>query len=308
MRLDLAAMQCLRVDVSRSRLGTWIRDGRLKVAGEIVAVPGHLVSAGDTLELRPPKQAVPDPGSPLEPGVLYRDEYLAVIDKPPGLVMHGTSLGDTQASVASWLVSRFGPDLPIAQGAERPGIIHRLDRDTSGVCIVGFQTAAFEDLMGQFAERSVEKEYRALVYGVPRFESDWIEKRLMSDPRKPNRVKITRSFDQGSRDAATFWQVLERFNGFAELRMRPKTGRKHQIRAHLRSIEHPIIGDPIYRAKNYGLGMLPKGYPEVERTLLHASAIRFDHPETGERLTFKSDPAMDYQALKAHLSEHAPAS
>ena len=306
-RLDLAVLGCVPIEVTRSRLGTWIRDGRVRVDGAVMAEPGDLVTQGQELALRPPRQLIPEAGSALEPKLIYEDETLAILDKPAGLVMHGTSLGDRQASVASWLVSRYGPNLPIAQGADRPGIVHRLDRDTSGVCIVAFKKEAFEDLMQQFAERTVPKEYRALVYGVPRFESDWIEKRLSSDPRRPNRVKITRSYDKGTRDAATFWQVLERFDGFSVLRLRPKTGRKHQLRAHLCSIEHPIVGDPHYRAKNYGVGMMPDGHPDVERTLLHAHAIRFEHPTTGETVTFRSEPPEDFESVLAFLHENCPA-
>lgn len=305
-RLDLVVLEKVPIEVSRSRLGTWIRDGRVRVDGAVVAVPGDLVEAGQEIAVTPPRQQLVEPGSPLEPGILYEDEYLAVLDKPAGLVMHGTSAGDRQATVASWLVQRYGNQLPIAQGANRPGVVHRLDRDTSGVCVVAFETRTFEDLMQQFADRSVAKEYRALVYGEPRFESDWIEKRLMSDPRRPNRVKITRSWDSGTRDAATFWQVIERFSGYTVLRLRPKTGRKHQIRAHMRSIDHPIVGDPIYRAKNYGLGMLPDGHPEVSRTLLHAYALRFEHPRTGETLTFRTDPPPDFEGLLAHLRRLCP--
>ncbi len=305
-RLDLAAFELLQSGISRSRLGTWIRDGRMTVNGEATDAPAHPVEPGDVLELRPPRQMVIEQGSPLEPQILYEDDFLAVIDKPAGLVMHGTTFGDTQPTVASWLVQRYGNGLPIGQGAERPGVIHRLDRDTSGVCVVGRDKAAFEDLMEQFAERSVAKEYQALIYGAPRFESDWIEKRLMSDPRRPNLVKVTKSFDSGTRDAATYYQVLERFDGFALLRLRPRTGRKHQIRAHLRSLDHPIIGDPIYRARNYGLGMLPAGYPAVERTLLHARALRFEHPSTGEQMTFRSDLPPDMADLVEFLRTNAP--
>jgi 23S rRNA pseudouridine1911/1915/1917 synthase len=305
-RLDLIALQCLPTGVSRSRLGTWIRDGRLQVDQQVVCLPGALVAAGQHLELNPPRQELLLPGSPFEPQILYQDEHLAVLDKPAGVVMHGNAVGDTRASVAAWLVEKFGPNLPIGQGAERPGIVHRLDKETSGVCVVGLQTAAFEDLMAQFADRSVAKEYHALVYGELRFESDWIEKRLMADRRRRNLVKVTRSWDPGTRDAATFWQVLERFDGFSYLRLRPKTGRKHQIRVHLRSIDHPIVGDSAYRARNYGLGMLPAGHPEIERTLLHAHALRFEHPASGEKLTFRVDPPEDLTAALKFLREKAP--
>ena len=305
-RLDVAALELLESGISRSRLGTWIRDGRLTVNGEVVSTPGTQVELGDQIELKPPRQLVIEQGSPLEPQILFEDEHLAVIDKPAGLVMHGVSFGDTQPTVASWLVQKYGNGLPIGQGAERPGIIHRLDRDTSGVCVVGKEKLAFEDLMQQFADRSVAKEYQALIYGEPRFESDWIEKRLVSDPRRPNLVKVTKSFDSGTRDAATFYQVIERYDGFTLLRLRPRTGRKHQIRAHLRSLDHPIIGDPIYRARNYGLGMLPAGYPAVERTLLHAKALRFEHPATGEILTFRADLPPDMADLVEFLRKQAP--
>jgi len=305
-RLDVAALELLQSGVSRSRLGTWIRDGRVTINGAVVPTPGTPVELGDWIELKPPRQLVIEQGSPLEPQILFEDEHLAVIDKPAGLVMHATSFGDTQPTVASWLVQKYGNGLPIGQGAERPGIIHRLDRDTSGICVVGKEKAAFADVMQQFADRTVAKEYQTVVYGEPRFESDWIEKRLMSDPRRPNLVKVTKSFDPGSRDAATFYQVVERFDGFTLLRLRPRTGRKHQIRAHLRSLDHPIIGDPIYRARNYGLGMLPAGYPEVERTLLHAKALRFEHPATGERMTFRSELPPDMADLVEFLRAKAP--
>ena len=208
-------------------------------------------------------------------------------------------------SVASWLVHRFGADLPIGQGAERPGIVHRLDRGTSGVCVVAFQRDVFEDLQAQFAERSIQKEYHALCYGKPRFHSDWIERRLRPDPRHPNRVMATNSQEAGTRDATTYWEVLEPFQGFVLLRVQPKTGRKHQIRVHLCDIGLPFVGDPIYHAKNYGLGMLPKDCPTPDRTLLHAYGLAFDHPKLG-RMKFHSPyPPMMEQILQS-LRTHCP--
>lgn len=305
-RLDVVALELLRPAVSRSRLQGWIREGCLRVNGEVERRPGLAVEAGWQLELLPPAPEVPEPGSGLEPRLIHEDEWLAVLDKPAGLPMHGNSPGDPQASVAHWLRARYGAGLPISQGADRPGIVHRLDRETSGVCVVGRERAAFEDLMAQFAERSVKKEYLALCYGRPRFRSDWVELRLTPDPTRPNRQRVTRSEDAESRDARTFWEVAEWFEGFALLRVRPETGRRHQVRVHLAALDLPVIGDPLYKARNFGPGMLPPGAPPVERTLLHAHRLEFEHPATSERLSFTAEPPADFAALLEHLRAHAP--
>jgi 23S rRNA pseudouridine1911/1915/1917 synthase len=306
-RLDKVVVELLGGAYSRSRLAGWIREGRLQVDGKILHKPGVLVEEGQQLLLTPPSLEVPEPGSALEPIVLYRDECLAVLDKPAGLPMHGNSVGDPQMSVATWLAQEFGPDLPIGQGAERPGIVHRLDRGTSGVCVVAFERKVFEDLQSQFAERTIEKEYHAVCYGAPRFRSDWIERRLQADPKHPNRVVGTNSHGGGTRDALTYWEVLEQFDGFALLKVLPKTGRKHQIRVHLCSIGLPIVGDPFYHARNYGPGMLPESCPEVERTLLHAFGISFEHPVEGGRMLFRSDYPTLMQTVVDTLRTRRPA-
>lgn len=288
-RLDKVLVELLGGAYSRTRLASWIREGRLQVDGEILHKPGLLVVAGQQLLLTTPTLEVPEPGSALEPLILFRDEHLAVLDKPAGLAMHGNSPGDPQMSVANWLVQEFGPNLPIGQGAERPGIVHRLDRGTSGVCVVAFRREVFEDLQSQFAERVVEKEYHALCYGKSRFHSDWVERRLVADPRRPNLVTTTNSHGAGTRDAVSYYEVLEAFEGFTMLKIQPKTGRKHQIRVHLKSIGMPIVGDPYYHARNFGPGMLPEGCPEVDRTLLHAYGIAFEHPVEGGQMHFRSE-------------------
>ncbi|MHC4837116.1 MAG: RluA family pseudouridine synthase [Planctomycetota bacterium] len=305
-RLDKVAVALLGTTVSRSRLASWIKDGRLTVDGEVLAKPGLLVQQGQELVLAPPDLQVPERGSALEPGILYEDEHLAVLDKPAGLPMHGNSPGDTQMSVANWLVARYGKGLPIGQGAERPGIVHRLDRGTSGACVVAFTRQAFEDLQAQFAERSVDKEYHALCYGTPRFQADLIDARLQADPRHPQQVRTTQRHDAGTRDALTWWEQAEAFDGFVLLRVRPKTGRKHQIRVHLASIGCPLVGDPFYRARNYGPGMLPPGCPKVERTLLHAAALTFEHPADGGRMTHLSDHPPVMREVLASLRRDRP--
>lgn len=306
-RLDRAATRLLEGGWTRSRLARWIRDGHLQVDGRPVLRPGTPVAAGAELVL-----LVPEPPEPLahqEPAVLYRDDHLVVLDKPAGLPMHGNFRGDPRPSVARWLEERFGPGLPSLQGAERPGIVHRLDRDTSGVCLAALEPRAFADLMEQFAERSVRKEYRAVVYGRPRFRSDWVELSVIRDPRHPGRMRTLRpgARVEGAREALTYWEVVERFQGFAHLRIRPHTGRMHQIRVHLAAVGLPLVGDPLYRARNYGPGMIPPGAPPVERTLLHASGIAFEHPATGRALAFEADLAEDMAAFLSFLGEHLPA-
>lgn len=305
-RLDKVIVELLGGAYSRSRLSGWIREGRLQVDGEVLHKPGVLVEVGQQLLLTPPSLEVPEPGSALEPLVLYRDEFLAVLDKPAGLPMHGNSAGDPQVSVANWLVQQFGPDLPIGQGAERPGIVHRLDRGTSGVCVVAFDRKTFEDLQSQFAERTVEKEYHAICYGKPRFRSDWIEKRLYADPKHPSRVASTNSHKAGTRDAISYWEVMEDFDGFALMKIQPKTGRKHQIRVHLTSVGTPIVGDPFYTARNFGPGMLPDTCPEVDRTLLHAFGIHFEHPMEGGQMHFRSDYPTLMQTVLDTLRREKP--
>ena len=196
--------------------------------------------------------------------------------------------------MASWLEQNHGGNLPNEQGPERPGIVHRLDKETSGVCVVALTDTACQDLMTQFADRSVVKEYSALVAGVPRFESDWIESRLHPDPRRPDRVRVTHKSDSKTRDAATYWEILERFPEATWLKILPRTGRKHQIRVHLSSEDLPIMGDSVYRGRRGNEVALPGGI-SPRRTLLHASSLQFKSPSSGKIETFVAPLAEDFQ-------------
>ncbi len=305
-RLDRLVVEILDPGISRSLAARLIREGRVFVDGQVVSKPGLVPKSGQSLSMVIPSPEVPEPGSPLEPAILYEDEALAVLDKPAGLLMHPNTPHAPDPSVASWLESWKGDGLPIGQGAERPGIVHRLDRGTSGVCLVAFETEAFEGLLAQFSEREIRKEYRALVYGRPRFVSDRIQRRLEPDPHRPGRVHTTKSTRAGTRDAISDYKVLETFDGFAHLRVEPRTGRKHQVRVHLASEKIPILGDPFYRVGNFGPGLLPEGCPRPTRTLLHAHAIAFQHPLTGEELTFRTGLPEDMAEILEFLTEASP--
>ncbi len=303
-RLDRALTELLGRGLSRSQVSRRIREGLVHVEGQVVRRTGFAVEAGQRLELAEPE--IGEDEAFTAPEILHQDEVLAVLNKPAGLPMHGNYVGDRRPSVARFLAERFGEGLPTNQGAERPGIVHRLDKHTSGVCVVALEQRAFLDLMQQFADRAVEKEYQAVCYGRPRFQSDWIEKRLARDEKRPERVRVTRSAGPESRDALTYWERLRAFEGFVHLLARPRTGRTHQIRVHLASIDLPIVGDPLYRARNFGPGMFPAGAPPVERTLLHACRLCFEHPASGESVEFEAPLAPDMAAFLACLEERLP--
>jgi len=278
--------------------------GLVSVSGQVQTRAGFRVEAEQVLSLAP--LVLPDAESAADPLEIYRDEWLAVLDKPAGLRMHGNYIADPHPSVARFVEEKYGPGLPTNQGAERPGIVHRLDRGTSGVCVVAFDQQVFLDLQQQFRDREVEKEYRALCYGKPRFQSDWIESRLIRDSKRPERMRITRSHAPESRDALTYWEHEEVYQGFCRILCKPRTGRMHQIRVHLASIDLPIVGDPLYRAKNYGLGMHPEDAPTIDRPLLHACRLTLEHPVNGERMQFDSELAEDLLSFQRSLKSIPP--
>ncbi|MEO0653220.1 MAG: pseudouridine synthase, partial [Planctomycetota bacterium] len=194
--------------------------------------------------------------------------------------------------------------LPAVQGDDRPGIVHRLDGATSGVMLIGKTEPAALELRRQFREREVDKTYLALVYGVPRFDSDWIEQPLGRSERAPDRISVV-SEDEG-RPAQTFYEVLERFDGYSLLRCKPRTGRTHQIRVHLEWLGHPIVTDKLYLGKK-GRPSLPEDAPVPRRQALHALRIEFKHPTRDERVAFEAPFAPDLQAFLDWLRQREAA-
>ena len=276
-RLDLSFVSFLE-GTSRSRAQSWIRAGRVEVDGRVVNKPGFRVLDGHEVCLRVAeevKQEDQNLGQALE--ILYEDEEVLVVSKPAGLLTHGNRPGDR--SVSSLLEASHGD---LAQGSEegRAGIVHRLDRNTSGVLVVARTQGALSSLQDAFRERRVQKTYEGVVLGTPRFDSDWIEARLGRHPKYPDRQSVMPEGE--GREALTYWEVLERFDGLAHLSLSPKTGRTHQLRAHLASIELPILEDAVYRGRGGHSSRLPDGAPLMKRHALHASELCFPHPKTGE--------------------------
>ena len=301
-RIDQALVSHLQ-EWSRSRLQALIKDGRVRIEGAVSRKPGTLVGGGSLIEIelpvRDPRPSVAESRKRLE--VLWEDGELAVVLKPPGLLVHRGE-GSSEVSLAELAVALFG-ELPALQGEDRPGIVHRLDRETSGVVVLGKTEKALRELMRQFREREVEKVYRALVIGEPRFDSDWIESPVGRAPRHPDRMTVL-GLEEGGRTASTFYEVLERFRGFASLKVQPKTGRTHQIRVHLTSVELPVLGDRVYRLRRGSEAKLDEAIAAPRRQLLHAESLTFTHPTSGEVMRFETPLPADFGRVLEGLREH----
>ncbi len=304
---------------SRSRLQAVIRDGGVQVDGRTVRKANLLFEAPARVAVHlpaPRSEALDVTGAPIrELCVLYEDDAVAVIDKPAGLASHPKFSGPVDPgsadgsaafgglSVSDLAEARYGA-LPVGQGEGRPGIVHRLDRLTSGVMVLARTEAAMEALVAQFRRRTVEKTYLAIVYGAPRFDSLWIDAPLAANPRSPDRQRVATRDQQDAgeaREAETFIEVRERFGGLSLLACQPRTGRTHQIRVHLQHAGLPILGDRIYHSRGAPPVVLPEGAPVPQRQCLHASVLSLDHPVTGERLRIEAPLPRDLEELLGYL-------
>ncbi len=239
----------------------------------------HKLQGGEELELDPsPIGERPLEEEPLEIRIAYEDEHLLVVDKPAGLVVH-PGAGNPTGTLVQGLLSRG-----VAGGrATRPGIVHRLDRDTSGLLVVARSEDAYERLRTLVKGHELEREYLALVRGRPRSRSGRIEAPIGRDRREPTRMSLDTDLP---RDALTHFEVAELFREHALLRVRLETGRTHQIRVHLGAIGLPVVGDPVYGVPEPGL----------RRQFLHAARLAFPHPITGERVETESPLPGDLEA------------
>ncbi|TWT76895.1 Pseudouridine synthase [Posidoniimonas polymericola] len=235
--------------------------------------------------------------------ILHEDDDLIVVNKPPGMVVHPAK-GHWEGTLASALAHHFG-QLSDIGGAARPGIVHRLDRDTSGVLVVAKHNRAHEHLAAQFHDRTTEKRYLAITQGVPDRDEDVVDKPIGDHPHSREK-KAVRIGHPSSRDALTRLKVLERFRGFALVECMPKTGRTHQIRLHLAHIHCAVLCDRLYGGRNQITeGELTTGRPGGEvvlaRQALHATQLSIDHPTTGERVTFQAKLPTDIEQTVSRL-------
>ena len=278
-------------EFSRSRIQEWIRAGRVQVDGAAQRA-SYKLRGGETVKCEPaaapPLHAVPEE-IPLV--VLYEDDDLVAIDKPAGMVVHAGA-GIHSGTLVNALLHRFAA-LSGVGGELRPGIVHRLDRYTSGVLLVAKNDAAHHRLAAQFSGREVEKTYLALVHGRLAREAGRIERPIARDPL--HRTRMTARLAEG-RAAWSEYRVLRRFKDFTFLEVRIGTGRTHQIRVHLSSIGHPVAGDTLYGAPARVPGQQPLG-----RYFLHAHRIRFHQPATGNALTVVSPLPAELEEWMAAL-------
>jgi 23S rRNA pseudouridine1911/1915/1917 synthase len=271
-RLDLFLHDRLP-EFSRARIQEWIKSGRVRVDGA-GRKASYELRAGESVEVEPaaapPLKALPE-DLPLE--ILYEDQDVIAVNKPAGVVVHAGA-GVHSGTLVNRLVHHFGT-LSAAGGDLRPGIVHRLDKNTSGVLLVARTDFAHHALASQFSRRTVEKVYIALVQGTMKTGHGRITAKISRDPVR--RTRMTARLGEG-RAALTDWEVVRRWPAYTLLRVRIGTGRTHQIRVHLASIGHPVAGDRLY-----GAPPDPSG-----RFFLHAHRIAFDSPSTGARITVES--------------------
>jgi len=278
-RLDVLAAEA--ANASRSQAAKWIEAGLCLVDGMPQKKTSFAVPAGALLRVEVPEaveSTVEKEDIPLE--ILFEDEDVAVVVKPCGMVVHPAAGNESGTLVNALLYAM--DDLSGIGGVKRPGIVHRLDKDTSGLLMVAKNDAAHLSLSEQLRERTMEKHYLAVVDGCMREESGMVDKPIARSKKDRKKMAV----DPEGRDALTEWTLLENLKNAALLDVHILTGRTHQIRVHMQSLHHPVAGDPIYGAKN---GV------KVPRLMLHAHTLAFDHPRTGERLFFKADPPEAFQ-------------
>ncbi len=295
----------VRPDLSRSHARALVDNGLVVVGGEVGHAAQRLARGDEvTVEWRSISSllGLPEP-DPSVLNVVYEDEDIIVLDKQAGLVVHPGGLY-RDGTVAQLAQRRFG-ELSTRGGADRPGVVHRLDKESSGILLLAKTDEAHAELQRQFKARETEKDYFAIVHGTPRFHSDWIEDRIDRDPKHMDRMRVVRS---GGRDAATYWEVLERFQGFTTLRCRPKTGRTHQIRVHLAAHGMPIVADARYPHRQRNALVQPQGAPVLERHALHAKGLVFTHPTRGERMSFVAEVPEDLRNFVDWLRTHLASS
>ena len=303
--------------LSRSRVKALILAGEVTIDGRTIRDPGQRVKSGDGVTVTLPEAEAAKPaGEAIPLKIVYEDDALIVIDKPAGLVVHPAA-GHASGTLVNALIAHCGDSLSGIGGVKRPGIVHRLDKDTTGLMVVAKTDKAHRALSAQFANKAegpLERGYLALVWGAPARPKGTIDAPLDRHPR----ARDKRAVREDGRAAVTHWQVIERYTGndgkpvASLLECRLDTGRTHQIRVHLAHIGHPIMGDATYAAgfKTKASHLAPGTRTALDalgRQALHAYLLGFDHPLSGEPLEFQSELPEDFGRLRTELARSQPA-
>jgi 23S rRNA pseudouridine1911/1915/1917 synthase len=271
--------------MSRSLVAGAIKNGTVRVNGDRVKA-SHVLEPGDLIDYEvAPREALAAHAESIPVPILYEDDDVIVVDKPAGMVTHPAG-GAARGTLVNALLGHAGslPGDPL-----RPGLVQRLDRDTSGLLVVAKTAEALEALGTAMRERRVHREYLGLVTGIPEHAKGTVEGPIGRDPRNRLKYAIVRD----GKPAVTHYEVLQRFGNYAELRFTLETGRTHQIRVHLAAMGHPIVNDPVYGREEPRLGLPGQA--------LHARRLVFEHPRTHERLEFEADPPPAYLHARSLL-------
>jgi len=296
-RLDRALAAAVPT-LSRERLKNLIRTGAVEIGGTALRDPATKVRGDEQLKLLVPEpQTAHNEPQAIPLRITFEDEHLLVVDKPAGLVVHPAA-GNRDGTLVNALLHHCHGSLSGIGGVARPGIVHRIDKDTSGLLVVAKTDVAHEGLAKQFAAHSVERRYLAIVSGVPRASQGTIDAPLARSAA--NRKKIAIVEDGRGKKAVTHWRRLNVLKGAALLECRLETGRTHQVRVHMASIGHPLVGDPVYGRSGKTHGKLLKEL-HFHRQALHAAELGFTHPVTKHKLSFASAVPPDMQELFERL-------
>lgn len=286
--------------VSRTYLQRLIREGNVIINGKVAKQPSTALREGDRvcLTLPPPRPLDTAQPEKISLDILHEDSHLIVLNKPAGMLVHPANRVNV-GTLVNALLAHCCKDLSGIGGVERPGIVHRLDKDTSGVLVVAKTDVVHRELSAQFEKHSITRQYVAVVCAPPAKTTDTIDARIARSRRDRRRMTTV---ETGGRHAVTHYEVLERHPKFALVQLTLETGRLHQIRVHLQHIGHPVAGDAIYGGEQRALNdadtpELKQALARLKRQALHARLLGFEHPATGEHLTFSAPMPKDMQRV-----------
>jgi 23S rRNA pseudouridine1911/1915/1917 synthase len=286
--------------LSRERIKALLGEGRVLVDGKVASQASFKPAADTPFEIRVPAVAPAEAeAQDIALNIVFEDEHLIVIDKPAGLVVHPAA-GNADGTLVNALLHHCKGQLSGIGGVERPGIVHRIDKDTSGLLVVAKTNAAHEGLARQFADHSIERAYFAVVAGLPVPSSGTVSGHIGRSDKDRKKMAVLHEENKRGKHAVTHYKVVEPLNGASLVECRLETGRTHQVRVHMASIGHPLLGDPVY-------GRTPPRLRPIlhelhfARQALHAAVLGFIHPVTGAALRFESELPADMEGLLVEL-------
>ena len=301
-RLDKALAEAS--GLSRERIKALMGEGRVMLGGKTVSQASHKPTAGTAFEIHVPETAPAEAQAQDIPlTIVYEDGDLIVVDKPAGLVVHPAA-GNLDGTLVNALLHHCAGQLSGIGGVARPGIVHRIDKDTSGLLVVAKTDAAHEGLARQFADHSIERAYLAIVAGPPMPPAGTVQGWIGRSDHDRKKMAVLHELNKRGKHAVTHFRTLETFTGAALVECRLETGRTHQVRVHMASIGHPLLGDPVYgRATPRLRPILTQLH--FARQALHAAVLGFIHPVTGANLRFESKLPADMTGLLVELRSNS---